>query len=180
MRRPLCVGLLGAVLCLPVWAQSDETGVGEVTGYIGAMAGPGTHPAVGLTIAAPVYRYVVPLVEFSYTPLGNRAFRPDLTSMVNRTNLFEFSGGAHIRLPVNRVLAPYLALGAGLVHSSTEVALGRNMGTAREGDNYFAFNVGIGARYYMSRRWGVRPEIKYYRTKRDFARISIGFFYEFP
>lgn len=144
------------------------------------MAGPGSHPTVGLSLASPVSRHVVPVVDLGFTPLGNRAFRPDFASRVNRSNLFELTGGAHLRWPISSAFAPYLTVGAGLLHTSSDVVVGQNMGTMREGDNHFAFSLGAGARYYMSRKWGVRPELKFYSSKRDFGRLSIGFFYQFP
>ncbi len=165
---------------LPVFAQSDGTDVNEVTGYVGAMAGPGTHPTVGATFAVPQSKYLVPLVELGYTPLGNRAFRHDLEGLVNQSSVFEFSAGGQVRWPITNTLAPYLALGAGLLHTTTQFTMGKNTGTTTEGNNYFAFHLGVGTRYYMGRRWGLRPELSFYKTKRDFAKLSIGLFYEFP
>jgi opacity protein-like surface antigen len=78
--------------------------------------------------------------------------------------------------------APYIVLGAGLLHSTSERASATPAGNAvvKSSDNSFAFHIGGGLRYHITNNWGLRPEWKYYASDRNFSKLAIGVFYQFP
>jgi hypothetical protein len=103
-----------------------------------------------------------------------------------RTDIYDFTGGLHVELPIRRSrVVPYLAGAAGsaIMHVKTMVGAGQEevfSGTNRS----FAFNCGAGVRLYVGRGWGLRPELKvvHHRidpmvTEKSYLRASLGVFY---
>jgi hypothetical protein len=180
MQRLIHLVILAAVLAPTLAAQADEVDIWEVSGSLGWFTGLGSHPTVSASLANAQSGLVLPYFEASYTPLGNRAFEREAGRVTNRSSLYEFSGGVHLRAPMRPNFAPYLAVGAGVLYASSEVVANNERGTARMRDANAAFHVGAGLRYYLSSRWGVRPEVKLYLSDRTFVRATIGFFYRFP
>ena len=171
---------LWLALLLPVCAaaQSDETDVGEVAGYAGLAAGIGTHAAVGASFATALSRYHLGFLDVAYAPLGSDALRGPFSG-ITRSHLYDFNGGVHVRAPVTQRFAPYLVVAAGLLHSRFSARLPERI-SLEDSDNDFAFHAGVGARYYITDKWGVRPEYRYSVTERNFSRFVVGVFYQFP
>jgi len=180
MQRLFHLMILGAGLAPILAAQADEVDIWEVSGALGLFTGLGSHPTVSLSLANAQSGIALPFFEASYTPLGNRAYEREAGRVTNRSSLYEFSGGVHLRAPVRPDFAPYLAVGAGVLHASSEVVTNNDRGTTRMRDTDAAFHIGAGLRYHLSSRWGVRPELKLYLSDRNFVRATIGFFYRFP
>jgi hypothetical protein len=176
-----------ATVCLPgsVFAQSSETDTGEVAGFLGGAFGSiGSHGTVGASVGTATNRFLIPQFEVSYIPLGTDALQaPGPGVTFRNSRLYDFNGGVHIRVPLRDNLAPYLAIGGGLLYSTFESvttdASGNSIVTGRDNKN-FAFHIGGGVRYYLTSNIGVRPEFKVYVSDRNFTRLSVGIFYQFP
>ena len=179
MKRVLLLGLLPAVLA---FGQSGETDIGEIAAYAGGVFGVGSHPAGGITFTSALSRYTMFGAELGFASLGSEGFRTPATSEVSRARLFDFNGHVHVRIPVRRYWEPYIAIGAGLLHSTAERIVTTPTGNTVEdsSDNDFAFQIGGGLRYFIGQKWGVRPEWKYYASERNFSKLSVGVFYQFP
>ncbi len=180
MQRLIQLVILAAGFAPTLAAQADEADVWEVSGALGALTGLGSHPSVSASLANAQSTAVYPFFEASYTPLGDRAYQRSAGQVTNRSSLYEFTGGVHFNAVVRPNFAPYLAVGAGVLYASSDVVTSNGRGTARVSDADGVFHIGAGLRYYLSRRWGVRPELKFCFSDRTFARATIGFFYRFP
>ena len=180
--RFILLALSAGVLTVPAAAQSDDTSGFDLTGSLGITAGLGWHPGVAVTAGFPRTPHLVPYLELGYTPLGNKAFRRDVNSpgLVTRSYLIDANGGLQVRFPLSRAFAPYFLAGVGLLHSRSEISPGEHITPFNRSSNDAAFVVGGGLRYYLSRRWGLRPEVKAYVSDRKFTRVSLGIFYTFP
>ena len=155
----------------PVPAQPDVINAPELTGFVGGVLGVGSHPAVGAAVAYPTSRYLVPNVEFSYSPLDERGGI--------KTRLWDFNGGLHVRFPDRGIprLTPYLGFGIGLIRIENRFPAPP---FSRGADvNKFAVNLSGGARYYITDQFGVRPEIKGFLGDYSFMRASVGVFWQF-
>jgi opacity protein-like surface antigen len=170
------------VLAALALGQSGETDLSEVAAYAGGVFGLGTHPAGGMTFTTALSRYTMFGAELGFASLGSEGFRTPAGSQVSRARLFDFNGHVHVRIPVRRYWEPYIAIGAGLLHSTSERIVTTPAGNMVEdsSDNNFAFQIGGGLRYFIGEKWGVRPEWKYYASERNFSKLSIGVFYQFP
>jgi opacity protein-like surface antigen len=120
--------------------------------------------------------------ELGFTSLGDEGYRTPLASVISRSRLFDFNGNVHVRIPVRRYWEPYIVLGAGLLHSTAEqrVSTASENTTTKLSENDFAFQIGVGLRYFITDSWGVRPEWKYYASERSFNKLTVGVFYRFP
>jgi opacity protein-like surface antigen len=122
--------------------------------------------------------------ELGFTSLGSEGFRTPAGSQISHSRLYDFNGHVHVRIPVPRYryLEPYIVIGAGLLHSSAERIVTTAGGNSVEdsSDNDFAFQIGAGLRYFIGEKWGVRPEWKFYASDRNFSKLSVGVFYQFP
>jgi hypothetical protein len=174
-----------ALACAPLRAQQDDTGGGEVTGFLGGVFGVGSHVGGGFGFASPTSRHLVPNIEFAYTPLGNTNFLNGLfdhTINVVSSRLYDLNGGVQVRFPMRSTnYAPYFGLGVGLLRFTTDqqVAAASPV-TLHSSKNYFAGNCSVGMRYYITSHLGLRPEIKGYFGHKSFARVAVGIFYQFP
>jgi opacity protein-like surface antigen len=165
-----------------LFAQSAETDVGEIAGYAGGVAGIGSHPAGGVTFTTALSRYTLFGAELGFASLGSEGFHSPAGSVFSRSRLYDFNGHVNVRIPFRSHWAPYIVLGAGLLHSTAERAVSTASGSSIEktSDNDFAFHIGAGLRYYVTDKWGIRPEWKYYASDRNFSKLAVGVFYQFP
>ena len=117
---------------MPLYAQQDETGVGEIAGFMGAVMGVGAHVNGGFSFASPTSRHLVPNVELSYSSLGTDSFRTGNfdrgTINVRNSRMYDVNGGVHIRFPEKRDLAPYVGLGLGLLRFSSDLEVAQGVG----------------------------------------------------
>jgi hypothetical protein len=106
--------------------------------------------------------------EFAYAPGFFEVDNP-LTDVLG-SNLFTLSGNVIVAVPLSvseYSLRPYAIGGVGLIHSGISYVL-----QSPVDDNSLGFNVGGGAIGFLTRRTGVRFELRHFRT---FAREPSDF-----
>jgi outer membrane protein W len=167
-------------------AQQAETGVAIASFDAGGIFGVGAHGSVGGSLAAPISRYLVPFVDFSYSPLTSYAYTygADGTGKgLYRSYLLDANGGLKIRFTSKRDWVPYVGLGAGLLHfTSNDYTSGFGAtATTNQSRNEFAGNASVGALYYITQHVGFSIEAKGYAARYNrFVRATAGIFYQFP
>jgi hypothetical protein len=180
----LAAGLL--ISALPAHAQQTDTGVGIAAVSAGGIFGLGGHGSYGASLGAPVSKYLVPFIDFSYSPLTSYAF----TYGVNLTgkglytsSLLDVNGGLKIRFPTKSDWVPYIGLGAGLLRlsSSTDTSGFSTTASVNASRDQVAGNASVGALYYVTQHIGIDTEVKGYMAEHNhFGRASVGLFFQFP
>lgn len=147
----------------------------------------GTKPLGGCGLGIALSRDFLITGEFLY----NQFAGADVTVPVPRStpvkvgvhsNIMNVMGGFQYQIPVksSRVV-PYLAGAVGLAHErfSADVPAG-GIGNFSTSNNDFTQDFGGGVRFYVSKRWGFRPEFKgVHIPDATFYRVSGGIFYQF-
>jgi hypothetical protein len=93
-------------------------------------------------------------------------------------SLTDFTGGIHYQLPVRSSrFVPYLSAGLGGVRQGVSAS---SSGTSLGGsETDFTVNAGGGLRIYLSKGWGIRPEISVVRIPgQTYFRYGAGFFWQ--
>jgi hypothetical protein len=167
------------------YAQSMEKGQVEVTGQAGLVAGIGEHASLGASLGAAANERVFVLGEFSWIPLGGAS-----TSGTSPGGSFEFASsgriltfmmGAQYQLRETRSFVPYVGGALGVVHGSgsfTSTIGGSTTQTSFSNSDFYV-SFGGGARYYVSDRWGFKPEFMIFAGDDTFFRFGGGIFYQF-
>ena len=173
------------VLGLPVAsAQSGERETGEVAAFGGVNLGAGTQPMGGGSAGVSFSRYGMALIEASFMPMGKYTIQPwPAQSSVQRSFLYDFGLDFHVRIPVRERWEPYAILGSSVLWNQLSANEENRRGNAVV--NHYnqvnaAFNTGIGVRYFVSKSWGIRPEVKVVVSKQIYTRVSMGIFYVTP
>lgn len=167
-------------------AQQPDTGVGIAAISGGGIFGLGAHGSVGASLGAPVSKYLVPFIDFSYSPLASYAFNYGASLLgkgLYTSSLADVNGGLKIRFPTSSDWVPYVGLGAGLLRlSSSTYSSGFNTtATVNRSNNEAAGNLSAGALYYVTTHVGFGVELKGYLAQHNhFGRASAGVFYQFP
>jgi opacity protein-like surface antigen len=193
------IGRAGAaiVLVLAGWivspsglrAEAGEGGAGEFSGYTGLTIGSfGAHPAVGASSGMSFSRYSIALMDVSFMPLGSDTLRYHPGRAMQHSGLYDFNFSVHFRVPLRGdKWEPYGIAGASLLLSTFKIASFNSEGVlayAGRSQTNFGFETGGGLRYYVAPTWGVRTELRYTLSSRNFARLLTGVFYqldgEFP
>ena len=163
-------------------AADVDAGTTEVAAYGGLVAGIGTHGTVGGSVGYATTRRLLVLGEFSYIPAGSQELAGADFAVKASARAYDFNGGFHLQLlSPDRKAVPYAAVGVGAVHGSGSgevTAMGQTL-SAKVSNTDFYCNLGGGLRYYLSDRWGIRPELKIFAGAGTFARLTIGVFYQF-
>jgi hypothetical protein len=173
------------VSSLPAQTQAD-TGVGIFAVSAGGLFGLGAHGSYGASVADPISKYIMPFVDFSYSPLASYAFTygPNLNGKgLYNSNAIDVNGGFKIRFPNKSYWVPYIGLGAGLLRlsSSTETSGFGATGTVSQTKNEAAGNASAGALYYITQHAGFEIELKGYLAQQNhFGRAAAGVFFQFP
>jgi hypothetical protein len=180
----LAAGLF--ISALPAHAQQTDTGVGIAAVSAGGIFGLGGHGSYGASLGAPVSKYLVPFIDFSYSPLTSYAF----TYGVNLTgkglytsSLLDVNGGLKIRFPTKGDWVPYIGLGAGLLRlsSSTDTSGFSTTASVNASRDEVAGNASVGALYYVTQHVGIDTEVKGYMAEHNrFGRATVGIFLQFP
>jgi hypothetical protein len=156
----------------------------------------------GGNITFAMNKHILPYLEYSYFP-GITRTSTDSSGGFKQTDgrvaISDFHGGLHIRLPIReKPIVPYLVAGFGLLHNGTSTTTLTEIGGppflipggkeqfTNPGSNSAAINCGLGIRYYINQRFGMRVELKGYRafslnydySRDQFAKAEFGFFYQ--
>lgn len=194
--RIFCLALLVASA---LSAQSFEHGPVSLYSVMGVGSAPsapgaGMFGAYGGGVSFRASAWVAPYLEASVAPLtGNflsllgisKSQIPAGASVSARS--VDFGGGMQIFLARGPLVQPYLLGGAGIERSSISVSerIGSLGGTATASivSTDPAVHAGFGARFYIGRNLGVRPEVRVYRafggTPLTTWRANFGVFYDF-
>jgi len=170
----------------PAPAQQADTNVAIATLSAGGIFGLGAHGSFGASLADPVSKYVMPFIDFSYSPLTNYAFTygSDLSGKgLYRSYLLDVNGGVKIRIPTNSDWVPYIGFGAGLLRSwsNTDTSGFGATATVKQSSDEPAGNISAGGLYYVTQHVGIEMELKGYMAQHNrFARVSAGVFFQFP
>jgi hypothetical protein len=163
-------------------AADTEVGTAQVAGFGGLVAGIGTHGTVGGGLAYAATERLLAVGEFSYIPGGSEKISGEGFAVKGSAKAYDFNGGIHFQFPLKEPKAvPYVAAGVGALHSSASVrttVMGTTVSTKASATDFY-FNFGGGLRYYISDRWGIRPELKIFAGDETFVRLAIGIFYQF-
>lgn len=153
--RTLPIAVMG-VFIMGNALQAAEPGIGEVSGFAGMVSvrnGGATHGNFGGTMGANLGRFVHLFGEVSYMSTGKGTYATAGGRLMN------YGGGVQIRIPTGAArIEPY-----GLI----TLGYGRSKGDYSSSDSiHNAYNgAGGGARVFIGRRWGIKPEFriqKYY------------------
>ncbi len=174
------LGLLAGVV--PLVAADTEPGTPEVSAYGGVVAGIGTHWTGGGGLAYAVTARLLAVGEFSYIPGGGQKFEGLGYATKWSARALDFNGGVHYELPLrDPKVVPYVGAGVGALHqsgSATVTVAGITVSAEASATDLY-FNFGGGLRYYVSDRWGMRPELKVFAGGETFMRLAVGIFYQF-
>ena len=136
--------------------QAAEPGIGEVSGFAGIVSirdGGGTHGNFGGTMGANLGRFVHLFGEVSYMSTGKGTYATPGGRLMN------YGGGVQIRIPTGEArIEPYGLLTFGYGRSKGDYSSSNSTHNAYNG-------AGGGARVFIGRRWGIKPEFriqKYY------------------
>ncbi len=158
---------LGTFLAAGAMAWGAEGGIGEVSGFGGLVSirqGGSNHGQFGGTVGANAGRFVHLFGEVNYMSLGSDTFQSAGNLATGSDRLTNYSGGIQIRIPTGQAkVEPYglLAFGYGRRTVDSSVYANNTFTSNRvtEGDLYTG--VGAGARVFLGRKWGIKPEFRY-------------------
>jgi len=178
-------------------AWAAEGGRGEVAGFGGVVRlsdGGGSHAIAGGTVGVNAGRIIHLFGEFNYIPLGSESQTASYQGIPVQASasarMLNFGGGLQLRVPTGESKAePYFLTAFGYGRQSVQGSASANyLGTpmsvsvdASQGNAYAGF--GGGLRYFVGKRWGVRPEFRYQKYFGDGAgslvTASGGVFFQF-
>ena len=150
--------------------------------------GGGTRGNLGGTTGINLGRFVHLFGEVNYMAVRKETASPALAT--GSGTLMNYGGGVQIRIPTGAAkIEPYGLLAFGYGHMRGGV----NGATSGADSTHSAYNgVGIGARIFVGKNWGIKPEVRYqkyygiYLSSADpFAElggvrnVTAGLFYQF-
>jgi hypothetical protein len=148
----------------------------EVTGYGGLNRftgdGGASKPIVGGSVGGFVGERAMVFGDFSYVPLHSESGSGSVSGVSYNykasAKAVNAGGGLHIgdMASGERKLAAYGVVSGGFVHSwvtGSGSTLGTSVTTRESLANGGYFGGGVGARVYVGKAWGVRPEFQYRR-----------------
>lgn len=152
-------------------ALAADRGIGEVSGFAGLVSAydayTGNHFNVGGTVGANAGRFVHLFGEVNYMPIGSWSSG----SYNYDSKITNFGGGIQIRIPVHDKIEPYGLITFGLAqfrdkytytsynYSGYTYTSQTETDTSIETNGYFG--LGGGARIFIGKKWGVKPEVRY-------------------
>ena len=171
-----------------------QRGAVEGAGFIGGIwlsGGGGNHAHLGGTFGAAARERLFVFGELGYAPLTGRSTTTVVDGVpVNisaSAKLLDFGGGVQVIFPTDWNFEPYVigAVGAGRISTSGSAHVpGSNIDVSMSvSDTKARVGGGVGVRYYLSEKWGIRPELRidrYLGTGGSTAfRYTVGVFYQF-
>jgi len=187
MRRWLAAMVLLVAGNGVIQGAESQSGRQQPAGEMSAFGGDvtaGNHYAAGVGVAIEVRPYIAGVFEFTYAGAGLDAvtsgyvFRNLASGGASRTLIPEFA--AHLQFTSQRAsVVPFVSAGVGLVNSRVRLITTRFGQTSSSTDHaeQTVAAIGGGLRWYVTRAFGIRPEINVYTTSRPFARFGAGIFY---
>jgi opacity protein-like surface antigen len=184
IRRISLIATVGLLVITGVgYGQDMHQGQIEATGQIGFVSGIGTHGAFGGSVGGALNERVLVYGEFLYIPLGSSTVNVLGVNRSVSARAFNLDGGLQYQFRKYGSMVPYAGVGLGLLHSVADISSsfslqGLNFSTGGSSTDFYV-NLGGGVRYYVTERWGVRPEFTIFAGPNTFVRIGAGVFYEF-
>jgi opacity protein-like surface antigen len=148
-------------------------------------SGSGFQWLAGVGVGVPVGERLIVVGEFTSNRLASVSATGTVGgSRFNATaslRLSEFTAGAHYLLrPPDTAIVPYVGAAVGVVRltaTGSESTVSEEVSVS-ESDS--TFNFGGGVRFKLTRRSGLRPELKVVRIPDEtYTRVAVGFFYHF-
>lgn len=186
MFWPFFASLVLACACGRATERASR--VGEVTGYGGATAyEDATLKTFGGSVGYRFHRRFLVHVEFDHQrgTASQTLFGATVSGRVSRSDVL---GALNVLFPIgNRRPEPYITVGGGFSHrpmTVVQVRLPRasqpSLLVLAKEETTPALLLGGGMRYYVSKRWGLRPEVLAIGGLGSIVpRISLGVFYQF-
>ena len=181
--------LTAAGLAMGGWpAHAQQTDTGGIIGSLeaGGMFGLGAHGSVGASLASPASKYLLPFIDFNYSPLTSYGFKygSNLSGKgLYTSGLLDLNGGVKIRFPNTGNWLPYVGLGVGVLRfmSSTDTSGFGASASVTQTSNDIAGNASVGALYYITQHLGFGMEVKGYAAQHThLVRVSLGVFFQIP
>jgi hypothetical protein len=175
----VCFLLCGSAL-MPARAAEMGAGTTEISGVAGlATRLGGTKLGAGGTVGKALTEKLFLVGDMSYIPLGDYDSGPFGVQSSGR--LFGINGGIQYHFAGTETLSPFVTGGLGIWRSSASASGsfgGVDFNQSAASTDLF-LNFGGGVRYYVSKRWGVRPELIISTGNGTFLRLGMGVFYQF-
>jgi hypothetical protein len=145
---------------------------------------PTDQRSIAIAASGSVGRYVLPFSEFLYNDLGQSrvsgraGFLPRANFTV-RTQLFEWTSGVHVQVPVGTWrVRPYVGGGAGLVRARIDSESPAGNLTMSAGD--FTYHADLGVKLLVSRAFAIAPEFRVVQIPDDtYYRVLLGAVFRF-
>ena len=184
LRSAIVLTAVSWLTPLALEAQLEDSDAGEVAALGGVVTGGGMHPAVSASAGLAFSRHGMGLLSVSFIPLGNNTIQGwPVRSSIQRSYLYDFGADFHVRVPIGERLSPSAIAGAGVLWNSVRANTFNSLGipVVRGYDQINGgLHTGGGARYYISRDWGIRPEVKVIVSKHTYVQFLFGVFYVTP
>jgi opacity protein-like surface antigen len=159
--------------------RTVEAGRGDINGFGGLYRGEGLNAAtVGGGAGYTAHRNLRVFGEAFY-------FRKNLTDIIGAprgvdvtASAIAFDGGVQILLPIGESPAvPFLTVGGGFARVSASARMSGQQFSVSGSETVSTFMLGGGLDYYVSDKWGIRPEFRVFRGPE--YRATVGIFYRF-
>lgn len=135
---------------------AGDRGLAEVSGSLGLTSASGyydgNHLNAGGAFGFNLGRIAHLFGEVNYMPMGKVSYY----GYEAESKIMNYGGGLHLRIPVNEKVEPYGLLSFGLGQFKDKISY---LGDSTQNNAYFG--LGGGARIFLGKNWGVRPEIRY-------------------
>ena len=163
------------------FAQQEGGDVGEYSLMTGTtFGGMGTHPSLSGSAGISLGRYVMVSADAGVIPIGSATLLPAGPVAIKGSDLFTFGISLQARIPVRR-WEPYVLLEPALLVNSYLAGEATDFGRIDyRGNRHSKFGLegGVGVRYYIKSKWGVRAEYCYISSAANFSEIKAGLFYQ--
>src|SRR5262245_23761718 len=182
VSRMVAITVFVVVTSIASYGQKLAPGQVEVSGNVGVVSGIGSHGSFGGSIGAPVADHLILSGDLSYIPFGGSSATFFGATSSASAKAFNFNGNLQYEFKPVHTTVPYAGAGLGFLHSSFSSSSslpGAGSVSIKGSSTDLYFNVGGGLRYYVSSRWGFRPELMIFAGSDTYVRFGAGIFYKF-